>query len=213
VRTGDILLSTSRNASQPTTVKKRPNRLFGVFAFATAGLALLSAQGRVDARTLEFDVTEVTQPALSTAPDGRSFIFNLLGHLFRLPAGGGAATQLTFGPYYDSEPVFSPDGARVAFISNRDGSDGNLFVLEVASGKMSQLTHEFQVGAPAWSPDGKTLAYISLLRRDEYPKERIPGFGGGDTGSIFTVLSVPVYVHGERWGASVIGWDPDTVAT
>jgi hypothetical protein len=25
------------------------------------------------------------------------------------------------------------------------------------------------------------------------------------------VLSVPVYVHGERWGAAVIGWDPDAV--
>jgi methyl-accepting chemotaxis protein len=34
-----------------------------------------------------------------------------------------------------------------------------------------------------------------------------------DTGAIFTVLSVPVYVHGERWGASVIGWDPDAVGT
>ena len=34
-----------------------------------------------------------------------------------------------------------------------------------------------------------------------------------DTGAIFTVLSVPVYVHGERWGAAVIGWDPDKVAT
>jgi methyl-accepting chemotaxis protein len=34
-----------------------------------------------------------------------------------------------------------------------------------------------------------------------------------DTGAIFTVLSVPVYVHGERWGAAVIGWDPDTVTT
>ena len=34
-----------------------------------------------------------------------------------------------------------------------------------------------------------------------------------DTGAIFTVLSVPVYVHGERWGAAVIGWDPDTIAT
>jgi methyl-accepting chemotaxis protein len=33
-----------------------------------------------------------------------------------------------------------------------------------------------------------------------------------DTGAIFTVLSVPVYVLGHRWGASVIGWDPDTVA-
>ena len=34
-----------------------------------------------------------------------------------------------------------------------------------------------------------------------------------DTGAIFTVLSVPVYVHGERWGAAVIGWDPDTLTT
>ena len=34
-----------------------------------------------------------------------------------------------------------------------------------------------------------------------------------DTGAIFTVLSVPVYVHGERWGAAVIGWDPDTITT
>jgi methyl-accepting chemotaxis protein len=34
-----------------------------------------------------------------------------------------------------------------------------------------------------------------------------------DTGAIFTVLSVPVYVHGERWGAAVIGWDPDAITT
>ena len=34
-----------------------------------------------------------------------------------------------------------------------------------------------------------------------------------DTGAILTVLSVPVYVHGERWGATFIGWDPDSVGT
>jgi methyl-accepting chemotaxis protein len=33
-----------------------------------------------------------------------------------------------------------------------------------------------------------------------------------DTGTILTVLAVPLYVHGERWGAAVIGWDPDAVA-
>jgi methyl-accepting chemotaxis protein len=33
-----------------------------------------------------------------------------------------------------------------------------------------------------------------------------------DTGTILTVLTVPLYVHGERWGAAVIGWDPDAVA-
>jgi methyl-accepting chemotaxis protein len=30
-----------------------------------------------------------------------------------------------------------------------------------------------------------------------------------DTGTILTVLSTPVYVHGERWGSAVVGWDPD----
>jgi methyl-accepting chemotaxis protein len=34
-----------------------------------------------------------------------------------------------------------------------------------------------------------------------------------DTGAILTVLSAPVYVHGERWGAAVIGWDADKVGT
>src|SRR5262245_36203492 len=93
-------------------------------------------------RTFQFETNEVTQPGLSLAPDGQSFVFNLVGHLFRLPVAGGSATQLTFGPYYDSDPVVSPDGSRIAFVSNRDGSDGNIFILEISSGKISQLRSE-----------------------------------------------------------------------
>jgi len=128
-------------------------------------------------RTLEFETNQVTQPSLTVAPDGKSFVFNLLGHLYRLPATGGDATQLTFGPYYDNEPAFSPDGKRIAFVSNRDeGSDGNLFLFDVGSGKITQLTHEFQVGMPSWSADGKTIAYLSYLKREEYPAGETPGF-------------------------------------
>ncbi len=66
------------------------------------------------ARTIEFETTEVTTADVAVAPDGQELIFTLLGHLFRLPVEGGTADQLTFGPYYDTDPVFSPDGSRVA---------------------------------------------------------------------------------------------------
>jgi len=138
---------------------------------------------------LEFETSEVTQPAISAMPDGKSVVFNLLGHLFQMPVGGGDAVQLTFGPYYDSEPVVSPDGKKIAFISNRDGSDGNLCILELSTKKISQLTNVFQVGSPAWKPDGSELAFLSFLRREEYPVDKVPFFGAGDMASVYTVAS------------------------
>jgi hypothetical protein len=92
-------------------------------------------------RTLEFEPAEVSQPALNLAPDGRSFVFNLLGHLFRLPVTGGTATQITFGPVYDSEPAFSPDGAKIAFVSNRDG--GGVVLLD--ADPLEDLKHTMKI--------------------------------------------------------------------
>jgi imidazolonepropionase-like amidohydrolase/Tol biopolymer transport system component len=125
--------------------------------------------------TVKLETAEVTQPGVAASPDGQSLIFSLLGHLFQVPAGGGVAQQLTFGFSYDSEPVLSPDGGRVVFISDRDGSGGNVFVLELASRNIVQLSHELQAGRPRWSPDGRTIVYFRHLLREEYPG--IVGFG------------------------------------
>ncbi|MEE8200590.1 MAG: hypothetical protein V3R29_05405, partial [Candidatus Acidoferrales bacterium] len=116
------------------------------------------------ARTIEFETTEVTEAEVTLSPDGHWLIFTMLGHLFRLPVEGGTAEQLTFGPYYDTDPVFSPDGTRVAFVSDRDGSEGNVFVLELPTGKTKQVTHEPWVGRPTWTPDGQAIVYLRFVR-------------------------------------------------
>ena len=114
-------------------------------------------------RTIEFTTTEVTSPDVTVSPDGEWLIFTMLGHLFQLPVEGGTAEQLTFGPYYDTDPVFSPDGNSIAFVSDRDGSDGNVFVVELASGQITQVTHEPWVARPIWTPDGQAIVYLRLL--------------------------------------------------
>lgn len=123
-------------------------------------LVLCSSWLTASARTLEFQTTQVTSPDVAVSPDGRTIVFTMLGHVFSLPSIGGTAEQLTFGPYYDNDPAFSPDGSKVAFTSDRDGSDGNIFVLTLKDRQLSQLTHEARAGRSAWSPDGKTIVYL-----------------------------------------------------
>ena len=132
------------------------------------------------ARTVEFETTQVTRADVILSPDGEQLIFTMLGHLFRLPVSGGAAEQLTFGPYYNTDPAFSPDGTRVPFVSDRDGSEGNVFVLELTTGQMAQITRESWAGLPTWTPDGDAIVYLvrETARREEALVRRVTLAGG-----------------------------------
>ena len=132
-------------------------RVFWVFA---ALVVVFDSSPAILARTVEFQTIQVTTPDVALSPDGTTLIFTLAGHLFRLPAEGGTAEQLTFGPNYDSEPVFSPDGSQVAFTSDRDGSDGNIFLLRLEDRQVLQLTRQEHAGRPIWAPDGKAITYL-----------------------------------------------------
>ncbi len=128
-------------------------------------LVLWALSRGVSARTLEFQTTEVTAADVALSPDGRTLVLAMLGHLFSLPANGGTAEQLTFGPCYDNDPVFSPDGSQVAFTSDRDGSDGNIFVLSLGGRQLLQLTQDEHAGRPTWSPDGRSIVYLRFGHR------------------------------------------------
>jgi imidazolonepropionase-like amidohydrolase/Tol biopolymer transport system component len=153
-------------------------RHWHVKLLALATVVGIVAISKVSARTLELHTKEITDPDLALSPDGRHLIFTSLGHLFRISVEGGDAEQLTFGPYFDNEPAFSPDGGRLAFVSDRDGSAGNLFLLDLSTRATKQLTHEPHAGQPVWSRDGKSIAYCRILAREEHPPQLLPRFFG-----------------------------------
>lgn len=139
--------------------------LIFVFAFVLAILVPCSygeEQQNNGLRTIEFETTEVTKAEVALSPDNAWLVFTMLGHLFRLPVEGGTAEQLTFGQSYNSEPSISPEGNHIAFISDRDGSEGNVFVLELPTGKISQITHELWASRPIWTPDGQNIIYLQI---------------------------------------------------
>jgi tricorn protease len=78
------------------------------------------------------------QPALS--PDGSRIAFSWQGDIWLASAGGGAAQRITANPGYDHHPIWFPDGKRIAFTSDRDGSD-DVFVVDLAGGSIHRLTY------------------------------------------------------------------------
>lgn len=114
------------------------------------------------ARAARFTTSEGTWMSLDVSPDGRTIVFDMLGDLYTLPIAGGAATAITSGLPHDMQPRFSPDGRRIAFVSDKSG-DNNLWVVDADGGNPRQISKgigdEFR--SPEWTPDGQ---YIVVSR-------------------------------------------------
>lgn len=102
--------------------------------------------------------------------DGVGYIYERRQHLFLLPATGGVPLQLTDGDWDDSDAVWSPDGSHIAFVSSREDDrwrlpNPDLYTLSIEQEKAGALRclTDGSIGcsSPAWSPDGKTLAFVA----------------------------------------------------
>lgn len=107
-------------------------------------------------REFSFDLTEGSWISLDVSPDGQTIVFDFLGDLYTIPVEGGEATQITEGMQFDSQPRFSPDGKKIAFISDASGGEG-VWIYDLETEEPEQLTrgkdNEYQ--SPEWTPDGK----------------------------------------------------------
>ena len=140
-------------------------------------LALATALPAADRHALTVDdmwaVQRVGAPALS--PDGKTVAYAVTAYdmeenrgnadLWLLSLSGGPARRLTANKASDTQPAWSPDGKRIAFVSRREEDKAaQLYVIPVDGGEPERLTEmPLGVSNPRWLSDGKRIAFVSRV--------------------------------------------------
>jgi Tol biopolymer transport system component/predicted Ser/Thr protein kinase len=100
------------------------------------------------------------------SPDGRRVAVGLYaqeGQIWEYDLTRETLTRFTFGGTVNGYPAWTPDGKRIAFISNNEGPLNIFWQLADGSGGLERLTTSDNVQTPnSWSPDGKLLAFNEI---------------------------------------------------
>src|SRR5438034_11823246 len=107
---------------------------------ATIFLLFVASAAFAQTHTLTFEdmISRHRIGAPQVSPDGKWIAYDAAtpdlaanasrSALFLMPAGGGAAKQITEGKKQDSSPAWSPDGKTIAFVSNRNGGESQIYL-------------------------------------------------------------------------------------
>jgi Tol biopolymer transport system component len=150
------------------------------------------------------------QPALS--PDGTRIAFssnrNANYDIYVMDADGRNVRRLTSAMSDEEDPAWSPDGSRIAFVRGNDLTLGGvayitscsseIYVMDADGGKEINLTQGQGGTDPAWSPDGKQIAFSSYRNNGNYEI-----FVMGDDGNDVKQLTFTESAEGDP------AWSPD----
>ncbi len=124
-----------------------------------------ATRARGTTREIDFTVSEGTWTSVDLASDGSFIVFDLLSHIYRVPAAGGTAQSLTqsSGVATNFHPRLSPDAKSIAFISDRKGQI-NLWVMDADGANPRPVALDPTAGMqfPQWTADNQYIVVVKM---------------------------------------------------
>lgn len=99
------------------------------------------------------------------SPDGTEIAFTYKGDIYKVPTIGGRATQLTTHPAHDTQPIWSPDGTKIAFSSDREGGF-DIHLISANGGMPTRLTTHSANESPIVFRDNEHILYSANIMQD-----------------------------------------------
>jgi Tol biopolymer transport system component/C-terminal processing protease CtpA/Prc len=135
------------------------------------------------------------------SPSGNEILFTYKGDIYKVAATGGKGERLTTQPSYESMPIWSPDGTKVAFASDRSGAT-DIYVMNADGSNQHRLTTNSASEIPqSFTPDGEYVLFSAMIQDDPasilFPSRRLTELyqvpvAGGATTQVLTTPAIDI---------------------
>ncbi len=142
-------------------------------------------------------VTPLWMRDVKISPDGTLIAFTYKGDIYKVPVKGGEAERLTAQPSYESRPIWSPDGTKIAFASDRNGGN-DIYIMSADGGTPTRLTYNSARETPeCFTTDGKNVIFSASIQQPastaQFPSSRLSQLYSvpADGGRTIQILGTP----------------------